>query len=615
MCSPCRSFLTGGNAALRTGPRGPANGAQGRLRTGGTAALLTGPTGPANAALAHPLQLPQPADLRDAVVNGGDKMRNLGITLAALLLLACSGTGKKKVGDDVPGNQDVQAEETFENDVLDDLAAEDGLADDLVPDDLVGPQDTSPTDAGELPENCCLVDDDCDPGNLCIGYEGGPWPDAGTCQLIPEEGRCWSDADCPFPADYCEQAAICGCGEKCMMEPGWCLHVIDPPNCCETDEECGFDLVCIGAEMGAGGTCLAEPALEDCYYNSDCGTGEYCIAQSVCSCDMNCISETGFCIPYDVNCCFDDDECGDGEQCIGASLSPWTEPGVCKSQAPNGLCWQDAHCKPGQECQGASICPCDADCDGADMPGKCVEGCDDIDCCCSDGECGQGSVCVYLDDGNICLAEQPEGMCWQDSDCAEHEHCFGGSPCGCNSDCDGDGWDMPGECKPTGGDMCCMTDADCPQFFVGEPMFCLLEDGNPFVAGTCQPMAPFGKCWSEEDCYMVQTCQGNGFCPCGMDCQAPGTTMGDCSPLPASCCYTDADCDDGNVCRGDSASENMPGSCVPDPNGPQCLGDAQCCWDNLDCDGGTCSGASVCGCIELCPVCGACQADQMGWCE
>ena len=572
------------------------------LRTGGSAAL------------AHPLQLPQPVKMRDAAFNGGLIMRNLGIIFAASLLIACTGTGKEKIQKDSASNPDGIGEDSFIEDAAGDESNFDIAGEDLtIPDDFVGPKDAAPQDVQELPANCCFVDSDCDPGNVCVGYDGGPWPEAGTCQAAPEEGRCWSDADCPFPVDHCEQATICGCGEKCALEPGYCLHVIDPPNCCQTDEECGFGLVCVGAGMGAGGTCLQAPAGGDCFGDNDCLPAEYCINETICSCDMNCISEAGVCIPFGVACCFGNADCEDTELCAPTSNEPG--PGVCKEQPPEGLCWLDAQCKPGQSCKGADICGCDQDCFAPDQPGECLTPCADLDCCCDEQDCGPDYECVYLDAGNVCLPIQPAGMCWQDTDCGDSEYCFGANPCACAWDCDGDGGDIPGTCKPTGGDMCCMTDADCPQFFVGEPMFCLLEDGNPFIAGTCQPMAPFGKCWNDDDCYMIQTCEGNGFCPCGMDCQAPGTTMGDCSPLPTHCCYTDADCEAGSVCRGDSAGQKMPGSCVPDPNGPQCLGDAQCCWDNGDCGGGTCNGASVCGCIELCPVCGACQADQMGWCS
>ncbi len=483
-------------------------------------------------------------------------MTRRAMILMAALMLACSGSGRQKVADDLAdqdsrGTADVQTTDTAppqdlqEQDVVvpsDTDSPQDAVEQDVVvPADTTPPQDVAPTDTFELPEGCCFTADDCDGDLVCVGTEGGPWPDAGSCQPSPAEGQCWSDEDCESPVDWCEGAVVCGCGEKCMLTPGWCLHVIDPPSCCTTDADCVPGFVC-SPTIDPGG------------------------------------------------------------------------PGVCKEQPPAGLCWLEAHCLPGQSCEGANICPCDALCGVADQPGTCTIPCDDNDCCCAETDCDPGWSCVSLDAGNVCLPTQPEGMCWQHSDCGPNGFCQGAIPCPCGWDCDGDGWDIPGSCIPTGGDMCCKTDADCPQLYLGQPMFCFIQDGNPFVVGTCQPMAPPGKCWSDEDCFMIQTCQGEGFCPCGMDCQAPGTAMGDCTPLPGGCCYTDADCGEGHVCRGIFPGDNMPGSCVPDPNGPECLGDAQCCWNDADCGYGTCQGASVCGCIELCPVCGACMPDQMGFC-
>ena len=45
------------------------------------------------------------------------------------------------------------------------------------------------------------------------------------------------------------------------------------------------------------------------------------------------------------------------------------------------------------------------------------------------------------------------------------------------------------------------------------------------------------------------------------------------------------------------------------PAGPACPFDAACCWADGDCPGGWCDGAIACGCIDLCPMCGACMAD------
>lgn len=395
------------------------------------------------------------------------------LIVATLLLAACTGTGKQQVGSevssgdmavpfDVVASEDGAAVEDLagvedalvpEEDVpqLEDVSQEETAADVVEPEDIVA--DAPLEDTFELPKNCCFSEADCQPGTVCIGYDGGPWPEAGSCEPAPQEGQCWGGDDCMNNSEWCAGAVICGCGEKCAKQPGTCT-------------------------------------------------------------------------PYESSCCVDDSECDEGAQCIPGSMGE--NPGMCKEQPSLGQCWHDQHCKPGQLCQGAFVCPCDFDCAEADSTGQCVYPCGDDDCCCVDEDCGGGNVCVILENGNNCLPAQMEGMCWQDSDCVPNEFCHGAIACPCDWDCDGDGWDIPGTCKQTGGDMCCMTDADCPQFYMGKPMVCLIEDGNPFVVGTCQPAAPAGKCWGEQDCASGQVCKGMYFCPCGMDCEAPGTALGDC---------------------------------------------------------------------------------------
>jgi len=531
--------------------------------------------------------------------------------MATVLALGCSGAGKKKLSTDA-GTGDPAA---GADGVFIDSTAGDATIEQEVTADLGGPGDLAENqgDTGLLPDGCCLTDDDCDDGHVCVGYEGGPWPEAGSCQPAADAGQCWSDADCTAVEDWCQNPVVCGCGEKCALQPGWCVHT-DPPFCCHVDADCGQGQRCVGGDLGAGGVCFPPPEAGECFEATDCGQNEYCVNEFICSCDMNCISEPGACIPYGVACCFAHSDCEAGEFC--APASGLDDPGVCKAQPPAGMCWGALQCKADEVCYGVSICPCDADCDGLDMPGKCIPACTDDDCCCGDDDCGQGLTCALVAAGNACLPEQTQGMCWDDSDCGDMEYCHGAVACPCNWDCDGDGWDIPGQCKPTGGDLCCMNDSDCPQFFMGKPMVCLIHEGNPDVVGTCQSAAPLGKCWREDDCYMEQVCQGVIFCPCGMDCDYPGTTMGECSPLPGGCCYSDGDCDEEDVCKGVVVEANQPGHCVPHPDGPACPFDAACCWDDADCTGGTtCKNSQVCGCIELCPVCGDCAPDQMGYCS
>ena len=159
--------------------------------------------------------------------------------------------------------------------------------------------------------------------------------------------------------------------------------------------------------------------------------------------------------------------------------------------------------------------------------------------------------------------------------------------------------DVPADILP---DWCCNSDADCPGDFVCGP-------GNSCIA----PLEP-GQCFNDEDCYMIQTCVGATVCPCELLCVAP-TMPGQCDPLPVSCCYTDSDCENGFLCRGQLDYDAMPGTCVPPPDSEICPYDAQCCWNDSDCGGDlTCFESHVCGCNELCPVCGQCMPDAPGWC-
>jgi hypothetical protein len=163
--------------------------------------------------------------------------------------------------------------------------------------------------------------------------------------------------------------------------------------------------------------------------------------------------------------------------------------------------------------------------------------------------------------------------------------------------------DVPAELPPdVAPPACCDSDADCPAHQVCTKY------------GTCQDEPAAGRCWKDADCYMSQTCVGATDCDCGKEC-AQITISGTCEPVPAGCCYADADCGDGEVCRGGYAPENGPGQCVPSHLGPECLGDAACCWDDGDCPGGWCEGAYACGCVELCPMCGACAGPTMGYCK
>jgi hypothetical protein len=153
---------------------------------------------------------------------------------------------------------------------------------------------------------------------------------------------------------------------------------------------------------------------------------------------------------------------------------------------------------------------------------------------------------------------------------------------------------------------CCTKNADCgPGWSCGTA-----GDGN----GTCKPALPYGECWSQEDCATGSTCQGASVCACNAACFIPDQS-GKCITMPGGCCWVDGDCDAGQVCRAQGGGFGLPGSCVDDPRGAACMGDSACCWTDGDCPANTtCGNVAICGCIELCPMCGACMPDRMGTC-
>jgi hypothetical protein len=449
------------------------------------------------------------------------------------------------------------------------------------------------------PDTCCESDLDCEPGYVCGGAAGwGP----GECLPRPPEGQCYTDLQCG-PWESCVGGGACGCLVDCEASgPGTCQPV---GGCCHSNDDCEYGTWCLGAELGAGGTCFNWVEDGDCFYDADCGAGMACWGADVCSCDMNCISVAGQCYPLYGDCCHADLDCPQGLICAGEGPGGWA--GVCKlPAAPLGQCWDDQECPAWATCQGAAICPCDADCDMADMPGTCKWA---PDCCTASEQCANGQYCVDLfptaDTAmpGACKPILQPGACWTFTDCAADETCMGAVPCPCGYDVLGDGCDIPGTCKKKSETGCCNTDADCPGGM------CLPQ------THTCVEELAFGECFSDSDCGMSQECQGASFCPCGLLCIL-GTMPGKCAPLPTGCCYADADCGEWEVCRGTSGTPgDLPGSCVPSPLGPQCMGDAACCWQDSDCPGASkCTNAYVCGCIELCPVCGACAEDQMGFC-
>jgi len=227
-----------------------------------------------------------------------------------------------------------------------------------------------------------------------------------------------------------------------------------------------------------------------------------------------------------------------------------------------------------------------------------------VACCFLDSHCGEGLTCakaLAMSTLGQCLSKPGAGSCWDDSECGLGEMCEGASFCPCGNDCAQA--QVPGTCTPIAG--CCSSDDDC----TGDAV-CAKSADQPY--GRCMGIFDKDQCWSDAQCGAGQACVGQFFCPCWQLCGAPDIP-GTCQDLPSACCTDDSGCPAGQVCE--AVTQGLPGTCKPDPLGPECIGDAACCWTDDDCGGSSiCKGASACGCLALCPTCGDCQPDQMGLC-
>jgi len=461
----------------------------------------------------------------------------------------------------------------------------------------------------DLPGECCHSNADC-PEGYCVAGDLGA---GGVChtELLPD-GSCFTDADCGGEEIVCTGAQVCSCDMNCVSFAGTCRPLTG--DCCFTDDQCPAGQICAGEGPGGYTGVCKLPAAPDgkCWDDFECGFGSSCVGAAICPCDADCDMEDtpGTCALLP-GCCTSDEDCDLGIDqylvCAGFDLDPAGLVGKCVPPAGVGECWDDLDCGLGQVCSGSSLCPCDAVCGMIEAPGTCIEA--PSDCCFSDVDCGEGEECVDLyptadtDQPGACKPIPWDGMCWSDVDCPGLDQmCLGAVPCPCNLGWEGDGCDIPGYCIDKSEYGCCNGDGDC-----GADQFCLP------ATKTCVPALDPGHCFTSADCS-GGACVGATFCPCGMMC-AEGTSPGVCQELPVGCCNTDLDCGEGLVCRAQGGLGGLPGSCVPDPLGPQCLGDAACCWNDADCPGSsTCKNAYACGCIALCPMCGACAPDQMGYC-
>jgi hypothetical protein len=252
------------------------------------------------------------------------------------------------------------------------------------------------------------------------------------------------------------------------------------------------------------------------------------------------------------------------------------------------------------------VCAAPSDCDGLPHPaldckaqwscdqGSCVWDCiPDLlpGCCKSDADCQAGTVCV----GDTCEMAPKPGQCWDASDCAEGQECFGVITCPCGMLCFAA--PTPGTCQG-GTSEGCYEDADCGFYEVCEitndccaPPGCEPGEPCPTVCVPCgECVQPESECWQDADCLPGYTCTLHELCPpcvyeepfCDMACLAYGT----CEPKKSEC-LADDECPMGYECVLEEvcppcvyadppckAACWAVGTCLPLES--ECLADDQC---------------------------------------
>jgi hypothetical protein len=297
----------------------------------------------------------------------------------------------------------------------------------------------------------CTSDDDCPGVQVC---------DAGTCRL---ESDCSICAACSSVEDCGGSQFICASAGG----PNFCTRICSSTGDCPGNSDC-FDVpgedfaVCLNDNINTGGLCPDD-------YICTTSDGDPCDGVT-CGAGQTCNPRTGACIDAggtgggDCNMCgpcTTDSDCGNGYCLSFDGVSTFCAP-VCTnaSECPaNGDCFQ-IQIQGGGSTSNAQVClnedadtagtcpdgfvceprgdvtpadPCDGVTCGAGQTcdpnsGRCVDQdevvtppvgeCTVCDSCGTDTDCGAGSRCINLGNGNVCSFE------CDGSNCAGNVGCF-----------------------------------------------------------------------------------------------------------------------------------------------------------------------------------------------
>lgn len=404
---------------------------------------------------------------------------------------------------------------------------------------------------------------------------------------------CSSNTDC-VSVDPCD-LGTCVAG-KCQWR--------QKRNCCQTDGDCRFGLVCHEGECAMcnddadcadtnactvgccdDGVCFQDPIVGCCTTAADCDDGDGCTKDAC---------KAGQCAhapSTDPLCCDEDADCHSDDVCRPAFCAAVTVA-VTGGVKASGLSTMVRRCRLGQpipgccttaeQCNDGAACTTDSCvnnlCRHTENPGCCTTAadCNDGNACTLDG-C-KGGLCYHAqsgpptkgapacctsaaqcDDGNVCTLDvcNSQNQCQslaKTGCCTDAAHCDDGNPCtfdGCNT--------LTKTCFHKQTKACCLDDKQC-------------EDGNPCTKNSCT----YGSCVSA----LV-------LCDDGDPCTADKCGPGGCSFTPnGECCSKAAPCKPNSWCNA--------GKCLPlSEVGQECFDDAACS-----------SGACLSACAPT-PICAA----------
>ena len=339
------------------------------------------------------------------------------------------------------------------------------------------------------------------------------------------------------------------------------------PNCCTTNDDCRFGLVC------DAGKCVA------CATDTDCNDGNACTTE--------CCSDAGTCYSETVaGCCKTNADCNDQNACTADACVQ----GKCKNTPSSDplCCDSDADCDSGDPCQPsfcANVTLVAAT--GTKAKGKVttlrrcklgpvVQGCCTTDKACDDGnactkdQCAQNQ-CIHAslanccatakdcDDGNNCTTDFCEGgKCGHKAAPVELGKvcCNTAAECDDGNSCTLDVCNTKGSCQHILKKNCCDTDKDC-------------DDGNACTVNKCNEKT--NQCVSQS---IKGCCLDSSACEDGDPCTTNTCLRNFCQVQKSvGCCEVAADCNDGNVCTLDAC---IFGSCTYATS-------KFCCSSNLDC--------------------------------